>query len=120
MSVQAYLHPDQAVRRETIAAHEVAVAAVVVHIEVEVMASRRGKEGRDGTVKVEIAPARYRHGPSRENDPQVHTHVVVVALCLGEDGRWRTLDSQTGLPDRGSGLDGEPERCDQGHPLSPQ
>ena len=92
VSVMAYLHPDEAVRRETIAAHEAGVAAVVAHIEAEVMASRRGANGRDGTVKVEIAAAQFRHGTSRENDPQVHTHVVVVAICLGEDGRWLTLD----------------------------
>ncbi len=93
VSVHAYLRPDQAARRETIAAHEAVVAAAVANIEAEVMASRRGKEGRDGTVKVEIAAAQYRHGTIRENDPQVHTHVVLVALPLGEDGRWRTLDS---------------------------
>ncbi|MGH3757219.1 MobF family relaxase [Actinophytocola sp.] len=34
------------------------------------------------------------HRDSRAGDPDLHTHVTVANRVLGEDGRWRTLDSK--------------------------
>ena len=37
----------------------------------------------------------FDHTTSRALDPQIHTHVVVMNLVHGEDGRWSALDSRT-------------------------
>ena len=38
--------------------------------------------------------AAFRHRTSRAGDPQLHTHVLVANLALGEDGRWSAIDSR--------------------------
>jgi conjugative relaxase-like TrwC/TraI family protein len=39
--------------------------------------------------------AAFDHTTSRANDPQLHTHVVIMNLVRGVDGRWSALDSRT-------------------------
>lgn len=36
----------------------------------------------------------FEHRDSRAGDPDLHTHVAVANRVLGEDGKWRTLDSR--------------------------
>ena len=43
-----------------------------------------------------LVVARFLHELSREGDPQLHTHCVVMNLTLRPDGKWRSLASQIG------------------------
>lgn len=59
----------------------------------------RGHQG-DGQRAPRIATdgfvaAAFDHHTSRALDPQLHTHVVVMNLARGADGRWSALDSRT-------------------------
>lgn len=93
LSVMAYCHPDAAVRASIRSAVEDANADFVAFLEAELARSRRGHQGRDGVVDAKLIVGGFRHGTSRDDDPQVHTHLLLLNLCLGEDGRWRTLDT---------------------------
>lgn len=55
--------------------------------------------GAGGAIKenVSIMAAVWPHGSSRENDPQIHTHSVVLNLARCEDGTYRTIDVETML-----------------------
>jgi conjugative transfer relaxase protein TraI len=55
---------------------------------------------KDGVLKVErtgnLVVARFLHDISREGDPQLHTHCVVMNATLRKDGKWRSLASKLG------------------------
>lgn len=44
----------------------------------------------------QLVVARFLHDLSREGDPQLHTHCVVMNMTLRQDGQWRSLASQLG------------------------
>jgi len=81
--------------RETIyACHRHAIADVLTLIERDVAKTR---VGTNGTAQVDVAgviAAAFDHWDSRENDPNLHTHLVIANRAQGPDGRWRTLDSR--------------------------
>ena len=57
----------------------------------------RTRMGTNGVAQVEtrgVIAAAFDHWDSRENDPNLHTHVVIANRVQGPDGRWRTLDSR--------------------------
>ena len=55
---------------------------------------------KDGVLMTErsgkLVVARFLHDLSRENDPQLHTHCVVLNMTPRKDGKWRSLASQLG------------------------
>jgi conjugative relaxase-like TrwC/TraI family protein len=94
VSLLGALHPDAGVRQAIRAAHDSAVSAAVGFLEDEGGRARRGKAGRGGQVRARLAVAGFVHPTSREQDPQLHTHAIVLNLGLGEDGRWSAIDSR--------------------------
>ena len=94
VSLAMALHPDDEVREAVRVAHEGAVAAAVGFLEETAGRSRRGLGGRDGHVAARLVVAGFLHKSSRERDPQLHTHCLVLNLGLGEDGRWGAIDSR--------------------------
>lgn len=70
-----------------------AVGDTMRWFESELAAGRRGHAGRDGTVGGTIAAIAWDHATSREDDPQVHSHVTIPNLLWGEDGKLGALDS---------------------------
>jgi conjugative relaxase-like TrwC/TraI family protein len=87
VSIQALVHGDG----DIIKAHDRAVAKA---IEVaEGMAQARQKV--HGKTQVErtgnLIVAKFRHETSRERDPQLHTHAVIMNLTQRKDGEWRAL-----------------------------
>ncbi|TVQ40379.1 MAG: conjugative relaxase, partial [Geminicoccaceae bacterium] len=75
-------------------AHDKAVAAAMAVAEKEVLATQAKREGaviseRTGS----LVAASFRHDLSRNQDPQLHTHVVVVNMTLTDRG-WRSVDSK--------------------------
>lgn len=81
-----------------VAAHAAAVEEAVGWLERTTATAARGHHG-DGrrADRVETSgfvAAAFEHGTSRAGDPQVHTHVVVVNVLRGVDGRWSAVDSR--------------------------
>src|SRR5690554_1301889 len=79
--------------RRLIAAHGEAVKTALAHVEKHMAATRiRG----GGTVTREatdnLAIASFQHGTSRAQDPQLHTHNVILNATRSEDGTWRSLE----------------------------
>ncbi len=79
--------------RRLIAAHGAAVKTALAHVE-QHMAATRIRDG--GTVNREatgnLVIASFQHGISRAQDPQLHTHNVILNATKGEDGVWRSLE----------------------------
>jgi conjugative relaxase-like TrwC/TraI family protein len=87
VSIQALVGQDP----NLVKAHDVAVARA---IEVaETMALARSKVDGKSTLERtgNLIVAKFRHETSREQDPQLHTHAVVLNLTQREDGQWRAL-----------------------------
>lgn len=55
--------------------------------------NRKGKNKTEVVRALEIAMAMYDHKISREGDPQVHTHMVILNLCRLAGQEIRTLDN---------------------------
>lgn len=79
--------------RRLIAAHGEAVRTAMAHVEKH-MAATRIRDG--GTVTREatgnLIVASFQHGTSRAQDPQLHTHNVIMNATRDEDGAWRSLE----------------------------
>ncbi|MGV2495985.1 MobF family relaxase [Pelagerythrobacter aerophilus] len=79
--------------RRLIEAHGEAVRTAMAHVE-QHMAATRIRDG--GTVNREatgnLVVASFQHGTSRAQDPQLHTHNVIMNATRDEDGSWRSLE----------------------------
>lgn len=80
-------------------AHSTAVRTALAYLEREVGHGLRGHQG-DGQRAARIGTdgfiaAAFAHRTSRENEPQLHTHVVVANLLHGDDGKWSAVDSRS-------------------------
>ena len=79
--------------RRLIAAHGEAAKTAMAHVE-QHMAATRLRDGatitREATGNLVIAS--FQHGTSRAQDPQLHTHNVLMNATQGEDGAWRSLE----------------------------
>jgi conjugative relaxase-like TrwC/TraI family protein len=79
--------------KRLIAAHGAAVKVALAHVEKH-MAATRIREG--GEVRREttgnLAIATFRHATSRAQDPQLHTHAVVINATQDKEGAWRSLE----------------------------
>ena len=79
--------------KRLIAAHAAAVKAALGHVE-QHMAATRVREG--GEVRREetgnLAIATFRHATSRAQDPQLHTHAVILNATQDKDSNWRSLE----------------------------
>ena len=85
---------DDTTREAIYDCHRQAITDVLTLIERDVA---RTRIGTNGTAQVNVAgviAAAFDHWDSRENDPNLHTHVVIANRAQGPDGRWRTLDSR--------------------------
>jgi conjugative relaxase-like TrwC/TraI family protein len=90
---------DRGVAEQIAQAHRAATEDALAVIEQLAARAARGHQG-DGQRAPRIATtgmiaAAFGHTTSRSADPQLHTHVVVVNLAQGVDGRWSALDSRT-------------------------
>src|SRR5690606_8299768 len=79
--------------RRLIGARGQAVETGMPHVE-QHMAATRIRDG--GTVNLAAAGnlvvASFQHGTSRAQDPQLHTHNVIMNATKSEDGAWRSLE----------------------------
>lgn len=79
-----------------IAAHEEAVRETLAWLEREAAVTRVKERGGEAQIVQtgNLAIATFRHATSREQQPQVHTHSVILNMTQREDGKWRSLESR--------------------------
>ncbi len=78
-----------------IAAHDQAVATALSVMESRYAQARiTTPEGRQRRRTHNITAAIFRHETSREQDPQLHSHCVVINTTQAEDGSWRSLSNE--------------------------
>lgn len=84
---------DPATRKIIQEAHLAAVQGALSYLQDEAAITRRG---HDGLVKEDarLIIATFEHGTSRAQDPQLHTHCLVMNLCTREDGTSGTIESK--------------------------
>ena len=76
-------------------AHDLAVAAVLDHLERRGATTRVRVNGSRSFVDSQgVSMAAFRQSTSREDDPQLHTHVVISSKVRSPDGRWLALDAR--------------------------
>src|SRR3546814_15397085 len=81
--------------RRLIAAHGEAVKTTIAHVEKHMAATRirdGGTVSRQATSNLVVAS--FQHGTSRAQDPQLHTHNVIMNATRGEDGPWRRSEER--------------------------
>ncbi len=75
--------------------HLAAVGGALRYLETSGMAARRTAGGQRNQIQISGAlAAGFTHVVSRRLDPHLHTHVLVVNLAEGADGRWSALDAR--------------------------
>ncbi|HWD55228.1 MAG TPA: MobF family relaxase [Acidimicrobiales bacterium] len=84
------------VAHAVMAAHHEAVDGAVRYLESHALGAVRRAAGgaREVVATSGFAGARFTHGVSRNLDPHLHSHVVVVNAVHGADGRWSACDGR--------------------------
>ncbi len=84
---------DEATRKIIEDVHERAVDAGLSFVREHSLAdaSRRGKNGLQREAPGDILLAKFTHGTSRDLDPQLHTHVLLVNVARRQDGSFGAL-----------------------------
>ncbi|MEQ9617185.1 MAG: MobF family relaxase [Phycisphaerales bacterium] len=83
---------DETMRARIQAAHEKAVRTALGYLESEAAWTRRGKGGRDAE-RVGLVIGLFEHGTSRAQQPQLHTHSLILNIGLRADGSWGGIRS---------------------------
>jgi conjugative relaxase-like TrwC/TraI family protein len=73
-------------------AHDTATRTALAYLDTHAGLSRRGTDGTDQIGTAGFAVALFTHHTSREGDPQLHTHALLLNKVQCQDGTWRTLD----------------------------
>ncbi|VWC40738.1 TrwC protein [Burkholderia lata] len=80
--------------RRVIAAHDAAVADALKMLESKVVARKKVKKLSFREHTNNFVVAKFQHDLSRDQDPQLHTHAVVMNLTQREDKRWTALSNE--------------------------
>lgn len=83
--------------RRIIDSQNTAVRTTLDYVEKNIVETRMkthdGKVERTGNQKLVVAT--FKHEESRNLDPQLHTHCVLLNMLKGEDGKWRTMENRS-------------------------
>ena len=80
--------------RRLVAAHDKAVRTALAYVERHGAATRIRTGGEVKTVETgKLAIATFRHNTSRAQDPQLHTHSVILNATQDRSGAWRSVES---------------------------
>jgi len=92
VSIAALIQKDKRV----IQAHDEAVKTALQVLENRYAQTRvrRGPGIREKVQTGNILAATFRHETSREQDPQLHSHCVVINATQMEDGKWQSLSNE--------------------------
>ena len=78
-----------------IAAHEAAVRAAMAHVQATLAYTRVRTGGEVTLVRTDtLAAALFHHDLNRDQEPQLHTHAVVLNATRTGDGTWRSLETR--------------------------
>jgi conjugative relaxase-like TrwC/TraI family protein len=76
-------------------AHREAVDSTLRHIEEHYAQARQTEKGQTERIDTgNLVIAKFEHDTSRELDPQLHTHAVIMNMTQREDGQWRALSNE--------------------------
>lgn len=76
-------------------AHERAVGRALDYIEGNAAKARVRVGGQPSVEQTgNLVVARFNHDTSREMDPQLHTHSIVMNMTQRENGQWRSIESR--------------------------
>ena len=90
VSIQALVFGD----RRLELAHQVATARMLDVLEERYAITRQMQNGkRQKVLTGKCAIAQFHHDTSRELDPQLHTHNIILNLQQLPDAKWRSLDN---------------------------
>ena len=85
---------SEEVAAAAMAAHRAAVKAGLDYLDAHAAWSRRGTDGVEQVASEGLAVALFDHRTSRELDPQLHTHALILNKVQCVDGKWRTIDGK--------------------------
>lgn len=81
---------------ELLETHQQAVSRALQYVQADLAAYRSTQDGETVSLGSQsVVAARFDHDLSRELDPQVHTHCVLLNMTQRPDGEWRALDAHT-------------------------
>ena len=81
--------------RRLVGKHDAAVRTALQYIERHGAATRVRMGGQVRQVETgKLAVATFRHNTSRAQDPQLHTHSVILNATQDRDGAWRSVESR--------------------------
>ena len=84
---------DPDLRRAIEYAHEQAVASAKKYLDSNAGYTRRGHGGEDFE-QVPLIGIEYQHSTSREQDPHLHSHLLIMNAAQRADGSFGTIDPQ--------------------------
>ncbi|MEL7142368.1 MAG: MobF family relaxase, partial [Cyanobacteria bacterium J06573_11] len=95
VSIAALIQKDNRV----ISAHDQAVSVALEVLETRYAQTRirRGPGIRERVTTGNLIAATFRHETSREQDPQLHTHCVVINATQLENGKWQSISNDEAL-----------------------
>ena len=92
VSIEALVKGDARI----VKAHTTAVKAALDYVERELIQSRVTRNKQTCTQKTgNIQVALWQHDTSRQLDPQLHTHCVILNQTQCRDRKWRTIDNSS-------------------------
>lgn len=96
----AFAEPE--IRAKIMAAHDRAVRRAMDHaFDAGLIVTRTGEGGKVRSPVEETSAAVYRHFTSRAQDPQLHSHTVLLNLAVRNDGRTGSIDNKDILRNAG-------------------
>ncbi|BAU94101.1 MobF family relaxase [Methylorubrum rhodesianum] len=96
----AFAGPEE--RARILAAHDRAVHRALDYAHAAgLIVTRTGAQGRHHAPAAGVSAAVYRHFTSRAQDPQLHSHAVLLNLCVRADGSTGGLDNRAILKNAG-------------------
>lgn len=96
----AFAGPEE--RARILAAHDRAVRRALDYAHAAgLIVTRTGAQGRERAPAAGVSAALYRHFTSRAQDPQLHSHAVLLNLCIRADGSTGGLDNRAILKNAG-------------------
>lgn len=88
-----WVSADEKMREDILKAHQAAVDRAIAYLEKHAI-TRLEKDGVIEQSVDGLVCAKFQHFASRELDPQLHTHALVLNLAARQDGGWGTLESK--------------------------
>jgi conjugative relaxase-like TrwC/TraI family protein len=88
----AWAVADEELRQKIQQCHDQAVSRALEFLQDNVLVSRTGKGGKE-LVSADMVAVTFQHGTSRANDPQLHTHSLVMNVAVS-NGKTRTILSK--------------------------